>query len=171
MSIQYDTTLDAYLETLGRKPSLLAIAPKVCGSLSMVSSCYVVQDILKSPGKRSQSTYHRVMLGLSIIDILYSVSNILSTWPIPSGYHLYAAGNVRTCDAVGFFHTLMIFATPVYYCSLTTYYLVQLKYNWLDGRIRAIEKWLHIVPWSSGLVAAVIGLATNTYGPTITSCW
>eukprot|EP00551_Chaetoceros_affinis_P019059 CAMPEP_0203717028 /NCGR_PEP_ID=MMETSP0092-20131115/1607_1 /ASSEMBLY_ACC=CAM_ASM_001090 /TAXON_ID=426623 /ORGANISM="Chaetoceros affinis, Strain CCMP159" /LENGTH=488 /DNA_ID=CAMNT_0050595749 /DNA_START=29 /DNA_END=1495 /DNA_ORIENTATION=+ len=172
MSIQYDTTLDAYLEKLGRNPSLLAIAPKVCGSLSMVSSCYVVQDILKSPRKRSQSTYHRVMLGLSITDILSSIiGNILSTWPIPSGYHLYAAGSVGTCDAVGFFNTLTIFATPVYYCSLTTYYLVQLKYNWLDRDIRAIEKWLHIVPWSLGLVAAVIGLATKSYGPNPSTCW
>ncbi len=152
--------------------ALLAIIPKVSGVLSAIGSCYVVQDILRSPTKRTQSTFHRTMIGLSIIDIISSVfGNVLSTWPMPKGQHLFAVGSVASCDAVGFLSVLTAVATPLYSCSLATYYLVQLRYNWSDSRIKALEKWFHIVPWTAGLIVAIMGLALKVNGPSPHHCW
>jgi hypothetical protein len=138
---------------------------RVMGMLSLVGSSYVIQDVLRTEQKRNH-TFYRLMVGLSISDVLSSFSaHILSTLPIPKGYHIFAVGNIATCDAQGFVNTICGFTATLYNCSLTTYYLVQLKYNWVNRRIKALEKWLHIVPWSVGLAFALYGLAFKLYGP------
>merc|ERR1712038_222883 len=118
------------------------------------------------PRKRSESTFHRLMLGLSISDLLSSFFPFfLSTWPMPQGYLKYAVGSVTSCDVVGFFFAFTCFTCPIYNCSLATYFLVRLKYNWQDCQIKAMEKWLHIIPWLVGMVPAVVGLVMKAFGP------
>ncbi len=148
------------------------IIPKITGLLSITGSGYIAQDVLRNPHKRTNSIYHRLMLGLSVSDIIYSTSAfVLTSWPIPRGYFIGAAGNVATCDTSAFFSSIGMFATPLYNCSLVTYYLLQLKYNWVDRKLRAIEKWLHVVPWTVGLGVGVGGLASRAFGPLFTGCW
>eukprot|EP00551_Chaetoceros_affinis_P012661 CAMPEP_0203663660 /NCGR_PEP_ID=MMETSP0090-20130426/1220_1 /ASSEMBLY_ACC=CAM_ASM_001088 /TAXON_ID=426623 /ORGANISM="Chaetoceros affinis, Strain CCMP159" /LENGTH=411 /DNA_ID=CAMNT_0050526651 /DNA_START=137 /DNA_END=1369 /DNA_ORIENTATION=+ len=148
------------------------IIPKITGTLSMMGSFYIIQDILRNPHKRKVSFYHRLMLGLSVSDTIYSFSAfVLTSWPMPRDYFIMAAGNVSTCDASAFVSSIGMFATPLYNCSLVTYYLLQLKYRWSDQRIRDVEKYLHIVPWVVGLGVGVAGLATKAFGPLLTGCW
>jgi len=84
---------------------------------------------------------------------------------MPNGSQVLAIGSLTTCDIAGFFTFMCSFVTALYNCSLATYYLVQLKYNWNNRRIKALEKWLHIVPWSVGLLFAIPGMAFKAYGP------
>jgi len=170
--LEYEYTLEYVLkEVFNWNTTLVAILPKISGALSAVGSSYVIQDVLRDPRKRNESTYHRVMLGLSTSDFLSSVFvNFLSTWPMPRGYMKYAVGTVGTCDAVGFLCVLTFLSTPFYNCSLATYFLVQLKYNWSDQRIKAIEKWFHIIPWSVGLAFSIPGLVMKAYGPASLVC-
>lgn len=148
------------------------IIPKITGFLSMIGSGYIIQDVLRNPHKRTKSIYHRLMLGLSISDTIYSFSAfVLTSWPMPRDYFIMAAGTVATCDASAFFTSIGMFVTPLYNCSLVTYYLLQLKHNWADQRIRNVEKWLHLGPWLIGLGVAFAGLATKAFGPVISACW
>jgi hypothetical protein len=110
------------------------------------------------------------MVGLSIADLIFSFSHVMSTLPIPKGYHILAVGSVATCDAQGFVTLLTALTTMLYNCSLTTYYLVQLKHNWPNRRIKALEKWLHVLPWSVGLLAAIISLTFKGFGPSGFNC-
>ena len=170
--VPYEYTLEwLYTDIRGYNTAFFAILPKITGALSTVGSGYIIQDVLKDPRKRRR-TYHRLMLGLSISDFISSFFvNFLSTWPMPKGYLKYAIGNVATCDMVGFLQVLTgFFTTPLYNCSLATYFLVQLKYNWRDGRITKMEKWLHIIPWSVGLIPAIVGLAMKAFGPITFIC-
>ena len=117
---------------------------KVGGTLSCAGSVYIVQDILRNTDKR-KNIYHRLMLGLSTMDILSSIFLwIISSWAMPKGSYLWAAGNLTTCDVCGFLGLIGWIGAPMYNCALATYYLLQLKYNWADQRMKAIEKWLHI---------------------------
>ena len=167
----FNITQEDVLKGWGFNPTAIALIPKMTGTLSLLGSCYVVQDVLRSPIKRTRSTFHRVMLGLSVLNIISSLFvGVISTWAMPKGYFVFAVGSVASCDAVGFFHLLTIFATPIYICSLATYYLVQLKYNWRTEQIKKIEKWFHIAPWSVGIIAAVAGMVTKSYGPRLFSC-
>ena len=90
---------------------------------------------------------------------------------MPSGYYIMAIGNVYTCDAAGFVSSIGHYGIPLYNCSLATYYLLELKYNWGESRIKDVEKWFHIVPWVTGVVMATVGLVTQSFGPLLSVCW
>ena len=147
------------------------LAPKISGTLSVVGSSYIIQDVLRDPQKRKKFSA-RIMLGLSVMDVLSSFSAyILTSWPRPAGSMPWAIGTVETCDASAFFTTIGFFGVPLYNCSLVSYYLVQLDYGWPDRKINAIEKWFHIVPWSVGILFAIAGVATKSFGPFQSICW
>jgi hypothetical protein len=144
----------------------ITIVQRIMGSISLIGSTYVIQDVLRNEQKRKHSTFHRLMVGVSISDILSSFFvHILSTAPMPIAYHVLSVGSVATCDVQGFFTVLCAVVTTLYNCSLATYYIVQLKYNWVNRRIKALEKWLHIVPWSVGFILSIAGLVFKIYGP------
>ena len=168
-SISY---IDIFFSVGWSKSQLIAflIIPKITGTASAIGSGYIVQDVLRNPPKR-KSTYHRVMLGLSCADIFYSIAWILGSWPMPKGTQLFAAGNVTTCDIFGFIQLVGGLASVMYNCSLTTYYFLQLNCNLVDRKMKNVEKWLHIVPWSVAFVPGIVGLILQGYGPHYNTCW
>jgi hypothetical protein len=166
------TFIDRYQEYGWDRSQLvdITIVQRTMGTISLLGSTYVIQKVLRNERKRNH-TFHRLMVGLSISDILSSFfTHMLSTAPIPKGYHVLAVGNVFTCDVQGFITGMCGAVSLFYNCSLATYYLVQFKYNWTNKRIKVLEKWLHVVPWSMGLVFAFPGLVFKTYGPTGFMC-
>ena len=93
------------------KQAVLAWLPPVTGLLSIVGSSLIIADIAKNP-QHKKSLRHQLLFGLSIGDIIGSLSYCLSTLPIPKystslGYFdlgFYGAeGNEKTCTAQGFF--------------------------------------------------------------------
>ena len=79
----------------------MAIAPKCTGFLSLCASTFIVQHVLRDK-KRRGLTYHRLLCGMSISDMVGSFMCFLSTWPIPKGEAYLASGTVQTCAAQGF---------------------------------------------------------------------
>merc|ERR1719197_478155 len=99
------------------KRKALALVPKCTGSLSLVGSLFIMQDVIRDKRKRSESVYHRIMLGLSLFDSFASVVNVLSTWPTPMDQAdriFLASGSTETCTAQGFFNELGNITTPLY---------------------------------------------------------
>ena len=144
---------------------------KVTGGLSTLGSLYVVYDVLKDPHKRKKS-YCRLVMGLSILDITISFfCFFLGTWPIPKGYMTWSVGNVATCDAQGFLSAIGSIGSPLYNCSLAVFYLLSLKYNYNDRKMKKVEKWLHLVPWLMASMAAFVGLFLNIYTGGFVACW
>lgn len=145
---------------------------RVASALSIIGSTYIIQDVLRDLGKWKESVYHRIMLGLSTVDVLSSLFLLfLQGWPLPKELGPFAFGTMYTCDATGFIGNIGMIGTPLYNCTLATYFLVQLKYHWSKPRIEAAEKWFHIVPWTVAIVTSVAGLAANTFGPFFGTCW
>lgn len=162
------TYLDIYLKynRLSEQQALIImIVGKVSSAMSVVASTYVIQDILRDPEKRKGNIYHRTMLGVSVSDFIVAVPAFLGTWPMPSGQNMFAVGNDATCNAMGFFTTLGWTLSPLYSCSLATFYLLQLKYSWVERRMRAIEKWLHIIPWIFSSFVPIMALFMDGLGP------
>ena len=149
----------------------LQIVGKIGGALSCVGSAYILQDVLRDPNKRTKSIYHRIMLGLSTMDILSSFFVwFIGSWAMPKGSWIWAAGNIVTCDIAAFLGGIGYVGSPLYNCSLATFYLLQLKYGWSERRMKAIEKWLHIVPCLVTLVVCIYFLATELFGPSLGIC-
>jgi len=150
----------------------LALMSKPSGVLSIIGSSYIVSDVLRDKRKRN-STYHRLMVGLSIVDIIGSlVGPFLSTWPMPRDSGAWGAvGTVSSCDAAGFFFQFTAAAGPLYNVSLARYYYLILRHNWSDRRLKEVEIWFHIVPWMVGLITATAGLILKIYSSGVFSCW
>lgn len=147
------------------------IIGKISALLSISGSSYVIQDVIRDPDKRRESTYHRLMFGLSCSDILYSFIWFLGTWAMPKGSNLFAVGSNESCVAVGFIHYTSSLSTPLYNCSLATFYLMKLRFNWVKRKIKAVEKWLHILSWTVCLIVGIAAAASSTLGPYFNVCW
>jgi hypothetical protein len=151
----------------------LAIAPKITGSLSICGSSYIIYDCLRRKERRERTTFHRLMIGLSISDILMTIGLFTSTWFMPADTpNVYGAiGNVHTCEAVGFVEQWGV-AAVMYNASLSIYYLVRIKYGWTPTRIkRRAEPWLHIVPLVFALATSVACLALDLFNSGLFDCW
>lgn len=148
----------------------LAAMPKVVGSTSFFFSSLIVYTVVRDKRKRSK-TYHRLVAGISCIDISTSFWLALSTWPIPreSGVQ-WAVGTTETCELQGFF-TQIGNAGPIYNTSLSLYYLLTIRYGWKDQSIGRIEPFLHTIPLVWGIGTAVAGIPLQLFNNATFWCW
>ena len=163
-----ETSLDWYLCIAGVTiPQLktMIITQKISAVLSILGSSHIIQDVLRDPKKQNESPYHRIMLGLSCSDIIFSFCCFLSSWVMPRGMQIYAVGSNATCSVTGFFVIIGFVSTLLYSCSLATFYLLKLKYNWVNSKVKAIEKWLLFLPCTLGLIVAIVSAAMSKLGP------
>ena len=122
-----------------------------------------------TPGRNSkrQHPYHRLLFMMSLYDVLESVWNFTSTWPIPKGTEgvVWASGTTGTCSAQGYFLTLSV-AVPIYNAMLSLYYVLVIIYKYPDQRLRVwVEPAMHLIAggWAFGTatVSAGMGLINN----------
>ena len=152
----------------------LAIVPKITGSLSIMGSSYIIFDCVRGlrSGKRDRNTYRRLMVGISVVDITMSICFFLSTWPMPRGtpFTYGARGNTQTCTAQGFFAQIGV-SSVMYTVSLSTYYLLVIRYGWPESRIVKVEPFLHAIPLVFGFATMIAGLPLQLYNYGLWDCW
>lgn len=154
------------------RSAVLALLPKFTGFLSLMGSTFIFQDIVCH--KHFHRVYHRLVLGLSVSDMIASIVNILSTWPIPEGTaNVYlASGTTQTCTAQGFFNELGNLATPLYNTSLCAYYVLVVRNGWVEERIRRkVEPIMHVIPIIIASTIAILGLVFDLYNASGWLCW
>ncbi len=152
------------------------ICMRVSGSLSFIGSTLIVIHIIRSH-KRLSTIFHRLMLGLSIGDILSSFfSFVLGSSMVPremSYWVVGARGNVTSCTIQGFVSEIGIYLSTYYNCSVCFYYFAIIKYSMKEDYIRIkLEPWFHVVPIAISLLRSLSLLATegyNTFGPFCTT--
>ena len=158
-----------------------ALAPRYTGGVSVLASSTVIYLIFKSQTKL-RTIYHRIMLGMSSVDILGSLAMGLSTLPMPRGsseelgfdYDWVGTrlGNIYTCRAQGFFFVLGITAMFTYTCSLCLYYTLAIAFRMKEERITKYwEPFFHGVPLLLGLASSIPPLVTGMINPTGMEAW
>jgi len=151
-----------------------SIAQTITASVSFISSIALICVIQRSYTGFA-STFNRLLLGLSIADILSSFWLMLSTSMSPShtsGYIWNPRGNVHTCDTQGFFLFLGLIGAPLYNCSMCFYYLAVIKFNKKDAFIRKkLEPYFHAVPILLSLIGAITILSKESFNANGSSCW
>lgn len=100
---QHATTMSE-VYTFTPRQKALAIAPKGTAILSIIGSSWIIAEVLIDRRKRSTS-YHQIMMFMSIADVVASFTFFLTTWPIPKNTPgaFWAVGTTETCTAQGFF--------------------------------------------------------------------
>ena len=166
---------------------VLALAPKVAAFFSVLGSSYIIYDVLRKKTtrqegqslysrrprpQRSITTYHRLMVGLSVCDISMSCGLFTSTWFMPRNTpHVWGArGTTVTCEVIGFFEQAGV-AAVLYNGSLSTYYLLRIRSSWVDAQILRIEPILHAIPIVFGLSTMIAGIPLKLYNSGIFDCW
>lgn len=150
----------------------LAIIPKFSSVFSLFGSIWIIVEVATEKTKR-QVPYHRLLLAMSVYDVLESIWNFFSTWPIPEGspHVIWAYGNTASCNAQGFFLTLSS-AVPLYNAMLSLYYVLVIKYNYTDRRLRSfVEPAMHTFCFLWAFVTAVYSVAAGLINNADLWCW
>lgn len=142
----------------------LAIVPKFTAFASILGSSWVILEVLTEVEKR-RSVYHRLLLMMSVYDVLESVWNFCSTWPIPIGTpNIWGnVGTQQSCSAQGFFLQLGL-AVPMYNACLSAYYLLVIRYNTSDLKLkRQVEPVMHVFSFVFPVATAFASLGLTLY--------
>jgi hypothetical protein len=155
---------------LTSQEKVLAILPKISGWASAFFSTFTFVIVFRDRSKR-QKVYHRLVLGMACADISSSLWLSLSTWPIPreTGI-LWAVGTTQSCTAQGFFTQLGI-SSPLYNVSLSLYYVLAVRFNWKEERLRKVEPILHLGPWLWALGTSTAGVPLQIFNSANLWCW
>ena len=151
----------------------LSIIPHITGALSVFGSCSILYDVWKDRSSKLRRPYYRILLGMSIFDVMASTSIGLSTWPIPYGTEgVYAAiGTTATCTAQGFFNQLMLIS-PFYNLMLAGYYLLLGREKPMSEEEIGMryEKYMHAFAILPGTSVALSGLPLTLYNSANCKC-
>ena len=138
----------------------------VTGSISVISSAAIICHILRTH-KGLSSTYHRLVFGLCVGDLMSSFAFAFGSTATPKDmqYSLPSAhGNEGTCTAQGFILLVGIWMASLYNCMICFYYLSIITFNKKDGYIKSkLEPWFHGVPIILSFVVVITGSIMKQY--------
>ena len=141
----------------------IVVIPKIGGTLSIICSAFVAQDVLKLPERRAKMTNH-VILALSISDIIFSTTaHIFGTWPVPQGLVHVSSGIQGTCTDQGFLVVFSISCAGLYNMTLALTYLLQFRYEWSEEKLRSYQPFLIFIPIFVSLVQATSIIPYSAY--------
>lgn len=151
----------------------IAIAPKITGFISFVSSSVMIYMIFRSDVKLA-TPFRRIIFGMCVIDLFQSFSAIVSTSMSPEDTPGIwgAMGNTTTCDISGWIFQFSSTAPPMYICSLSIhyFYFVQYSIKRTDFSCR-VEPFLHSVPILWSIIDASYLVATQHINNAEVVCW
>ena len=172
----------------------LAVLPKISSLFSLFGSTWIVIEVMTHQvtntnvigggGAATGSSfryrpkrkhpYHRMLLAMSIYDILESVWNFTSTWPmakddpIPA---IWSVGNTYTCSTQGFFLTLSV-AVPIYNALLGVFYMLVIKYQYSDVTLsKWVEPTMHCIAATWAFGTALSSGFMKLYNNANLWCW
>ena len=155
-----------------------AILPKVCCIFSFFGCFYIIQHVLRCQKRRRHSIYHRLLLGMSLQDVIFSIGTFVSTWAVPTqesqaSSTIWTYGTMGTCVAQGFVTHAGGLTSILYNASLTLFVVLTVKYNWQQEQIRntRLELWLHFIPILLGYGTAIACIPLKLFNPIGFQCW
>ena len=123
-----------------------------------------------SEGGGLNSPYKRIIFGISVADILQSLSLAVGPFVAPSTtpQGLWAIGNYGSCQAFGFLNSIGETATPLYMFTFCLHTMLRIRKN---GRNEKFEKRLecpiNVLIIVFILSTGIAGIATQTLNSTI----
>jgi hypothetical protein len=151
---------DQYTE---KQIKMLAILPSITSPLSILGSAGIMYMVYLRGEKR---LYHRLMLSMSVVDIITSAMGMLGPMPVPEDTGVFLAkGNTASCSAQGFFLHLTI-ANFMYNVCLMLTFLTIVRYGGKEETIAArYEKLMHIITIGVPLLTGGVSLFLQIFNP------
>ena len=128
-------------------------------SISFMASSTIATVLLAKQRKGPLGPYRRIVLSLSVADIIQSMCIIAGPFAVKRGSMnaYWAIGTESSCDVQGFFIHTSTVAMGMYIFALNIYFLLRIKY----GMSR--EKFEKVFEWKCHAFILVWNVATNLY--------
>ncbi len=172
-------------------PAYLMWIQKFFATLSIICSYVVcreiISDLMKRPTRKAsgssrssnngnvplQRSIGRILLNVSISDIVFSFAVFLGEWPAPKDtwYIHHAAGNQQLCTFQGWLRALGYMASPMFSVALNVFYLLLIRYRWSGSDLSSLEKKVTIGIWAYALVLSIIPIPLEAYNSDWDVCW
>lgn len=163
--------------TIATMPSITTLRtvalyiPCLSGSLSILGSSSIIYSIYKQRKVKLKDPQHRILLGMSIFDIFYSLCKALTFLLYPSGYGIPAFGNLSSCRLQGFF-TQFSYSVGLYNLVLSLYYYLTIVKGMKRREFsHIIEKCCHGFIVILTLTFASVGAGIGLFNPTPAFCY
>jgi len=157
-----------------RNELILEIVRRIIGFLSIIGSSFIVSDIVKKVHDgNGTDPYQRIMLVLSMFDIIYSIFVPFGgTWMVPKGTGWrWAVGNTASCSAQGFFYMFGAFGEIFYQAAISLNILLLIVFGWTQEKFaKKVEKPMHVIIITVVLIIAIVPLAFQSYNPFCGQC-
>jgi hypothetical protein len=111
--------------------------------LSLGGSLVIIYTVVQTRG-HIMGSYECILLGLSVCDIILTVSWTLAPFLTPkdASQRITALGNDATCNMGGFLWQFS-YSTYWYNGLLSFYYLTTIVYGWSEDRFKKLAPYLH----------------------------
>jgi len=127
----------------------------------------------KQTGSSLQSSIGRILINLSIADMIFSFAVFLGEWPAPKDtmYIHHARGNVGFCTFQGWLRAVGYLASPMFSIALNGFFLLLVRYRWRDQQLWRLEYkvtagiWLYCLAWS------IVPIPLQAYNSDWDVCW
>jgi len=128
-------------------------------TLSMIGSSSIIYMIVSDRKRKLVRPYQRLMLLMSIFDVLQSIAFVINVTAFPQESDVYGAhGNALTCTVEGFIGTLGL-AVPIYNLNLNIFYVLTIRYRFSSDQYAKFEPAVHAVSILVPLFIAIISVA------------
>jgi hypothetical protein len=137
----------------------------ILGSLAII--CRIVRIDRHDPDASGRRTYYRLLVAMSICDVVGSLALSFGVTPIPRETLLSGArGTTATCTAQGFFIQWFTLAVLYYNSGLMIYFVMTIRYGWTESRAaKCLEPVVHVWSILIPLAQAVAGLFLDLFNP------
>ncbi len=140
---------------------VLAIISKIVSSLSFLGSFYLIVRFYRNRRLTKKSLYHRIILYISIVDIIGSVNFFIGPWVFK---------NDVACTIQGFIVEMYI-AIPLWNIAHAVNVYMRVIKGWHADKAKALEPLYHLFAWSIPIVGGSIGVYRQVYKPVSSWCW
>ena len=155
-----------------KSQNLVIIATSITsGVISIVCSTMIIIVLQR---ERKKKTFHRLLFGMSFMDIIFSLSYCLSSIPAPIGTPgaEFAYGNTSFCSLQGFMNYIGYSCFVLYDAMLSIYFVLVIIHNINITTIqRKVEPYFHSITLVYSLSSGLFLWATNNFNFSANVCW
>ena len=158
------------------KQKLATISFKVGSFFSILGTSYIICEVLSDKKKRSR-TYFRLLLGMSLFELLEGLALFCGPWCTPKSWDRSwwsgtSLGNMTTCKIQAVMAQSASTGSSLYSGILAIYYVLAIRYNVLERVIRHdYEPYMHIATWCLSLGTGIAILFLDLIKPLGNICW
>jgi hypothetical protein len=149
----------------------MALIPKFSGSIGILSSLFIMSEILHDYRKGDMNPIKRALLGVTCFEICGSLGWFLSGWALPRDSDFaFANGTITSCNFQGFLLQFVIGA-PMFNGMLQYLFFLLVKGKFSLKDINFIERIAYTLIVIYAFGTAFILLLLKQYNPTNQICW